>query len=520
MADESSEQTEPKPTDDRPAKDEAPAANEGAPKTEAKSDEPSARAVRFANVTIGVAIFLSLTQIWFAIGLHRPNLFIWGPLVVAALLGATYKLLRPARRLMLATVLLPAIVLVYGFEWKLSRSRPYDGTMAELRGGTYDNRSLWEVVADRRAEGGGEAYPSFQPRALLVLNLAKGLSPDELQNHIISPEWGVGIDGERVLPLGGVSNKHIIYCNEGGKFAEYESDEHGFNNPKGIWTKDQIDVAFLGDSFTQAACVGQDENAAHWIRQKYPATLNLGMAGNGPLIELAGLEEYIAPRKPKIVFWVYYNNDMADLDVEKRMPMLNRYLDEDGFSQKLESRQDKIDAALVELSGKIQALAPKWPSGLSAIGLTRRRSPMWLGDLAMNESHSSTTAVLRLDRLTWAATSLAVVDVFAVDADYPLYKRVLEKAKRRVEGWGGKLYFVYVADMYYLQYKGKREHQNRKKVLETAAAAGLDVIDSQERFMAVEDPLQVKFHPESHCNPAGYKLLADVILERLQRDGR
>lgn len=145
---------------------------------------------------------------------------------------------------------------------------------------------------------------------------------------------------------------------------------------------------------------------------------------------------------------------------------------------------------------------------------------MWLGDLAMNESHSSTTAVLRLDRLTWAATSLAVVDVFAVDADYPLYKRVLEKAKRRVEGWGGKLYFVYVADMYYLQYKGKREHQNRKKVLETAAAAGLDVIDSQERFMAVEDPLQVKFHPESHCNPAGYKLLADVILERLQRDGR
>ncbi len=525
MADESSEKAD-SGSNESAAKNEGPGAG-GADAPEAtapspadpKADEPSARALRFAHVTIGVAIFLCLTQIVFAVGLHRPNLFIWGPLVIAALLGSTYKLLRPARRLTIATMLLPAMLLIYGFEGKIARGRPYDGSAAARRGIEYDNRSVWEAILDSRAEG-KDAYPSFQPRALLVLNLAKGLSPDELQNHIVSPEWGVSLDGERVLPLGGVANKHIIYCNEGGKYAEYESDEHGFNNPKGMWQKEQLDVALIGDSFTQAACVGQEENAAHWIRQKYPATLNLGMAGNGPMIELAGLEEHIAPRKPKIVFWVYYNNDMADLDVEKRVPMLNRYLEEDGFTQKLEGRQDKIDAALIELSGKIQVLAPKWPGALSAVGLTRKRSPMWLADLAMNESHSAATAVMRLDRLTWGLTSLVVTDIFAIEPDYPLFRKVLDKAKRRVEGWGGKLYFVYMADMYYLQYKGKREHNNRAGVLKTVAEAGIPLIDTQPRFFAEEDQFRVRFHTESHCNPAGYKLAADILLEQLQKDGK
>ena len=493
------------------------------PEPDAKKDaspEPSARAVRIANGIIGVAIALNLSQILFASARNRPALLLILPAVFAALLAASYKLLRPSRRVTLAFTLLPAILLIYGFEWKIARSRPYDGTMAERRGVKYDSRSLWEAIRDSRAEG-HDAYPSFQPRALMVLNLKEGIEvKNEIQNHTLSPTWGVEIDGERVLPLGGISNKHIVYCNEGGKFAEYEADEHGFNNPKGIWAKDTIDVAMIGDSFTQAACVGQDENTAHWIRQKYPATLNLGMAGNGPLIELATLEEYVAPRKPKIVIWTYYNNDMGDLDFEKNVPLLKRYLEEDGFSQKLEPRQAKIDAALADLAGQIDKLAPRWPSGLGSVGLTRQASPMWLGDLVMNESHSATTAVLRLDRLTWALTSLAVVDVFNLPPDFPLFKRVMERAKKRVESWGGKLYFVYMADMFYLQYKGKRDHGNRAGVLSAVKELGIPLIDAHPRFLEVEDPMTIRFHPESHCNPGGYKLLSEIVLKGLETEAK
>lgn len=479
----------------------------------ATPDEPSPRAVRFAHVTLGVAAALCASQVAFATQTNRPTLLRVLPAVMGLLLLATFKL-KPASRLMIATVLLPAMVLIYGFEWRITLKRPYDASMAAKKGVTYDTRSAWEIIREQRAAG-TDAHPSFQPRALLVLNLNKGLSQDELSNFSISETWGVQIGGQHVLPLGGVANKHVVYCNEGGKWAEYESDEHGFNNPKGLWGRETLDVAMLGDSYTQAQCVAQDANAAHWIRQRFPGTVNLAMSGNGPLIELAGLEELVAAKKPKIVLWNYYNNDLGDLSVEKQLPLLMKYLEEDGFSQKLAERQPEIDAALVELSGKIEALAPRWPSWLEGIGLTRRASPIWLGDMAMRESHSSATAVMRLDRLAFALQSVAVKDVYNIEPDFPLFKRVLARAKSRVESWGGKLVFVYVADMFYLQYKGKREHHNRAKVLEAAREVGLPVIDTMPTFMAVDDPMTVMAHLESHCNEAGYKLLAETILKGL-----
>ncbi|MBK8254399.1 MAG: hypothetical protein IPK82_17235 [Polyangiaceae bacterium] len=478
---------------------------------EAQAAEPSRRAVRFANITIGVAAFLCVSQVIFAFSTHRPTLLRVVPAVLALLFIAAYKL-SPARRITLAMVVFPAIFLIYGFEWKIARNRPYAATMAEKQGRSFDDRSLWEVINDERAQG-VDAHPSFQPRALMVLDLSRGLSPDELANHQLSPSWGIEVNGERVLPFGGLSNKHIVYCNEGGTWAEYESDEHGFNNPKGIWSQDTIDVGLIGDSFTQAACVGAEENAAHWIRQRFPKTLNVAMAGNGPLIELATLEEYILPRKPKTVFWVYYNNDLGDLDVEKRMPLLMRYLEEEGFTQKLTARQAEVDAGLMTLSKRIGELAPPWPKALSSLGLSRKTAPRWLGDIVMDETHSSATAVMRLDRLSFAATSIFVKDVYNVEADFPLFKRVLARAKSRVEAAGGKFIFVYVADMFYLQYKGKRMHHFRDKVLEITRELGIPVIDTQADFLAVSDPLKVLQHLESHCNPEGYKLLGELMLK-------
>lgn len=512
------------PAPDSPAAEETEAAPDadGAPAgkpagKDKAAAEPSARAVRFANVTLGVAVALCASQVLFAVQTNRPTLLRALPAVMGVVLLAGYRL-APARRLTLATVLLPAMILIYGFEWRITLHRPYDASMAARKGVTYDTRSAWEVIRERRAEG-IDAHPSFQPRALLVLDLSKGPRQDELSNFSISPTWGVEIDGQRVLPLGGVSNRHVVYCNEGGKWAEYESDEHGFNNPKGLWGREALDVAMLGDSYTQAQCVPQDATAAAWIRKRFPGTVNIAMSGNGPLIELGGLEEYVAPRKPKIVLWNYYNNDLGDLSVEKQLPALMKYLEEDGFSQKLAEKQPEIDAALVDLSGKIEAMAPRWPGWLSAIGLTRQAAPVWLGDMAMHESHSSVTAVMRLDRLAFALQSVAVKDVYHIEPDFPLFKRVLARAKSRVESWGGELVFVYVADMFYLQYKGKLVHHNREKVLEAAREVGLRVIDTQPTFLAVSDPMTVMAHLESHCNEAGYKLLAETILKGLDEGG-
>jgi hypothetical protein len=72
----------------------------------------------------------------------------------------------------------------------------------------------------------------------------------------------------------------------------------------------------------------------------------LGLAGAGPLLELATLTEYAAPLKPTVVLWLYFEgNDLRNLYSELKSPLLMNYLDPD-FSQNLIHRQLQIDKAL------------------------------------------------------------------------------------------------------------------------------------------------------------------------------
>ena len=166
----------------------------------------------------------------------------------------------------------------------------------------------------------------------------------------------INIEGTEVIPLGSISNKVTVLCNESGSWIAYTSDKHGFNNPSETWRSGQIDVAALGDSFAQGYCVSADRNFVTLIRRGYPATLNLGMAGNGPLLMLATLKEYLPRLAPKIVLWFYYEgNDLTDLQTERKSSVLMRYLKDD-FNQGLLERQSEVDQALTNQIDREEAL--------------------------------------------------------------------------------------------------------------------------------------------------------------------
>ena len=80
--------------------------------------------------------------------------------------------------------------------------------------------------------------------------------------------------------------------------------------PRGLYQPETLDIAVIGDSFAQGACVPSARNAVALIRKSYPNILNLGSGGNGPLLELASLKEFAAPLKPRIVLWFYFENDL------------------------------------------------------------------------------------------------------------------------------------------------------------------------------------------------------------------
>lgn len=405
---------------------------------------------------------------------------------VAVLLAAATRL-QPGARTNVALLVVPMIAALHGFELYLTRIKPPAGSAAARAGRAWDNRSIWDVTRELRDKG-VRAYTSVQPRPLI-----------ELQRG------GISAGGVETITLGGVSSTTTVYCNEGGKWIVYESDEHGFVNPKGLWGA-PVEIGMLGDSYTHGACVMPEESHAGRVRTKHPATINLGMGGNGPLLELAGIREYFSVLRPKIVLWYYFRNDLDDFNVEKRYPLLMRYLDP-GFKQGLFEKQPAIDEALKKLVDELERGASAWPRPLSSLGLTRESTPIFLQDLVMGEANSAGSAFLRLDHLAYMFASRAAAE----PPDLPLFEKVLRQAKAEVAAWGGTLVFVYLPDQWSIGKRGNKPHVLREPVLAAARAAALPIIDVHAAYDKEPDLESLQYHPNSHCNPQGYGVIGDVV---------
>lgn len=190
-------------------------------------------------------------------------------IVLAALLLIAAFLLPQKRKTDLALLLVSVAVGLYLVEaalW-LVDPRQYGRNLAAARslGLPFDERSPIEVILDLRKEG-KRAYPLIPAALLRAAGRTAGL-----------------------IPLAGLANVTVVWCNEGGRYAVFASDEHGFRNPRGLSGTIPAEVVLLGDSLLQGGCVNDEQVISTSLRSLYPRTLNLANAGNGPLSMLAGL---------------------------------------------------------------------------------------------------------------------------------------------------------------------------------------------------------------------------------------
>lgn len=313
----------------------------------------------------------------------------------------------------------------------------------------------------------------------------------------------VTAEGRALLPLAGISRKLTVDCKEGEDqpWLTYVTDEHGFNNPPGLWAEAPVELAAVGDSFTVGSCVHPAQNMVGRLRQRFPTALNLGMAGSGPLIMLAELREYGPLARPRIVLWCHYGgNDLRDLRQEQGHPILERYL-EDGFRQGLAKYQAAVDAALREYYDS-------W--------LSKREAT-----LASHTVKFSDWLVLRATR---ARLGLGFSDPFTfapTPAEFQLFETILEAARRSVRGWDGRLHFVYLpAWVGPPRQIGARavaglETATRKRVLAIAARVGVPVIDVTADFAEHADPASLFACPGCHYSASGYRLAAERVLAEL-----
>jgi len=341
----------------------------------------------------------------------------------------------------------------------------------------FDFRTPLQVVEDLRKEG-VYAYPSVNIK-------------------------GLEISGETVNPLAGVANKTTVFCNESGDYSIYESDEHGFRNPKGIWGKVTIDVVSVGDSFTHGACVPPGKTSTDLVREVFSNTLNLGISSSGPLDELARIKEFAVDLRPRIVLWFYYEgNDLDNLiskgiGTPKPDPLVS-YL-QGGYRQDLVAKQQLIDAALIKeinqqiVDGPETVLSDNSGNIIQRIALPQLRA--------------------RISSLTQSC------NYYLQDSTFDNLQLVLQQAKDHVDSWDGELYFVYLP--MWARYGSPRsacvlgpDDESHRKVVESAETVGLTVLDMAEAFANHPDPESLyPFRMHGHFTEEGQRLVAEAVLE-------
>ena len=381
-----------------------------------------------------------------------------------------------------------------------SRHKARDAANLEARFGTkVDTRTAGEVIADLRT-GGADAIPIVTPSNHLFVTQPDGRVTSAVQ-----------IDGRDVMPLASVSDHATLLCNESGQWVRYQSDSRGFNNPADAWHSPQLDIAALGDSFTHGYCVPRESNFVDLIRQHDPATLNLGIAGDGPLLMLATLEEYLPRLAPRTVLWFYYEgNDLTDLQTERLSPLLRSYLTE-GFTQPDLARQVDIDRAIL-------AQVPTLMSRERDNSTSRWWNTLLYGGVAFAKLTAIRERVAPLGASNPQAAALAAD--FA-GPNLVVFRDILNRARTRVAGWDGQLYFVYLPEWSrYTKYRSwGKDH--RDEVLALVRTLDIPVIDVDPVFQAHGDPLALfPFRGVGHYTDTGHRLVAEAVLRQLASSGR
>lgn len=356
------------------------------------------------------------------------------------------------------------IFALYSFEGKLifdQKKKYSENIKTKINNFNFDRRTKFEVYEDLKKNN---------------LNIKLTVVPS---NFLKTKELDF-------LTLAGMSNTTTINCNENGYYSIYKSDRYGFNNPDIEWDSKEIDYLLIGDSFTHGACINRPDDIASVLREySKKNVLNLGYGGNGPLLELATLREYLTPNI-KNVLWIYFEgNDLFNLENELKNQILNKYLANQNFKQDLKLKQTQIDQFLTTFFERE----------------TER------------EAKSNSSKIIKFILLS---NIRGIIISPLPTSPLPELKVILNLANELVKSYNGKLYFVYLPALERYKLSKDDNFFKKKQIKKIVSDLNIKFIDIDEDvFQKEKYPLKLfPFEKYPHYNVEGYKKVTLKIYEK------
>lgn len=364
-----------------------------------------------------------------------------------------------------------------------------------------DTRSKLEFQRDEKKKGSDLS---------LLITPYRMIQSEGIKNF----SWKEGSDQpKRIYPLAGVSNKLTIGGSESGKFNVYLSDRYGFNNPDSEWDENGH-IVLIGDSAIHAAYLPWEDGWAGSIKKltKKPV-LALGIGNNGPLLELAILKEYAKKIKPKIIFWVYIEeNDLPEVKEEIKSRILSQYLNKN-FTQNLFENQSLIEKNYnFFLNAKIEEKENNNKSINSSFSIDDKKEYNLISFIKL----------IKLRRFLFDDT-MQMIKSSVTKKDLSNFKKILLEAKDITESFNGKFYFVYLpAQSRYIdeyEHSIKDNGYYRDEVLKIVKELEITIIDLWELyFKDLDDPLStLAFRMLSHYNKETIENSSKILVEFLKK---
>tara|TARA_B100001996_G_scaffold376476_1_gene357765 strand:+ start:68 stop:1315 length:1248 start_codon:yes stop_codon:yes gene_type:complete len=314
------------------------------------------------------------------------------------------------------------------------------------------------------------------------------------------------INNKKIIPFRGPINKLSLGDNEDGKRRLIKNDRYGFKNPNNVYEKN-INLMILGDSFAEGVPFDEENDIAGYIRNnsKYNA-INFGVAGSGPLLSLAIIEEYGKIFKPKDVFYLFYEgNDMDDL-LDEEKTFLIKYLDK--YNQKLFTSIEEKNYFLDEFEKIMLEILNIRNSNLTITDPIKRSKKIKFVERIRDFFELTALKNLFTDR-----------KFIKKKANYNLLNKVIKKMNNKVKKWDANLHFVYIPS--WNRYNNKYALSNftfKNKIKKIVIKNNINFIDIVDEFKNIKDINEINLYNlglYGHFNKKGYEIVSKKIINSL-----